>query len=260
MVVRGSSSAGWPKFSMNLEAWNESDADTDVAPLGMAAESDWVLQSNYDYDRGMIRNPFMYEFSNRIGRWAPRSRFVEVFANTNDGTLDYPGDYMGVYALMEKPERGADRIDVERLDFNDLAGNDVTGGYIVKVDRLDPGTSGWVTSRNFPLTEPFGSEVRLNYGYPEERPSPAPAIPAAQSAYIRNYVQAFEDAVVQTNRINPSNNNLNPNPDQNHINQNLINQNPIHKPKLQEKTHKVKIKNDEIAEEVKGPKITEEKV
>ena len=204
MVVRGSSSAGWPKYSMNLEAWNESDADTDVAPLGMAAESDWVLQSNYDYDRGMIRNPFMYEFSNRIGRWAPRSRFVEVFANTNDGTLDYPGDYLGVYSLMEKPERGGDRIDVERLDFNDLTGNDVTGGYIVKVDRLDPGTSGWVTSRNFPLTEPFGSEVRLNYGYPEERPSPAPAIPAAQSAYIRNYVQAFEDAVVQTNRINPS--------------------------------------------------------
>lgn len=204
MVVRGSSSAGWPKYSMNIEAWDEANEDTPVAPLGMAPEADWILQSNYDYDRGMIRNPFMAEFSNRIGRWAPHWRFVEVFANTNNGTLDYPGDYLGVYALMEKPERGADRIDVERLDKNDLAGNDVTGGYIVKVDRVDPGTSGWVTSRNFPLTEPFGTEVRLNYGYPEEFPSPAPAIPAAQSAYIRNYIQAFEDAVVQPNRINPT--------------------------------------------------------
>ena len=204
MVIRGSSSAGWPKYSMNIEAWDEFGEDTPVAPLGMAPEADWVLQSNYDFDRGMIRNPFMYEFSNRIGRWAPRWRFVEVFSNTNDGTLDYPGDYMGVYAIMEKPERGADRIDVERLDSNDLAGEDVTGGYIVKVDRLDPGTSGWVTSRNFPLTEPFGSEVRLNYGYPEEAPSPAPVIPAQQSKYIRDYIQALEDAVVQPNRINPA--------------------------------------------------------
>lgn len=204
MVVRGSSSAGWPKYSMNIEAWDEAGEDTPVSPLGMAPEADWILQSNYDYDRGMIRNPFMYEFSNRVGRWAPRWRFVEVFANTNDGTLDYPTDYMGVYAIMEKPERGGDRIDVERLDKNDLTGDDLTGGYIVKVDRLDPGTSGWVTSRNFPLTEPFGNEVRLNYGYPEEAPAPAPVIPAQQSAYIRNYVQAFEDAVVQTNRTNPT--------------------------------------------------------
>jgi len=203
MVVRGSSSAGWPKYSLNIEAWDERNEDTDVAPLGMAPEADWILQSNYDYDRGMIRNPFMYEFSNRIGRWAPRWRFVEVFANTDNGTLDYPGDYLGVYALMEKPERGADRIAVERLDPNDLTGDDVTGGYIVKVDRLDAGTSGWVTSRNFPLTEPFGTEVRLNYGYPEEMPAPAPAIPAQQSAYIRNYVQAFEDAIVQPNRTHP---------------------------------------------------------
>jgi hypothetical protein len=203
MVVRGSSSAGWPKYSMNIEAWDERNEDTDVTPLGMAPEADWILQSNYDYDRGMIRNPFMYEFSNRVGRWAPRWRFVEVFANTDNGTLDYPADYMGVYAIMEKPERGGDRIDVERLDPNDLTGDDVTGGYIVKVDRLDAGTSGWVTSRNFPLTEPFGTEVRLNYGYPEELPAPAPAIPAQQSAYIRSYVQAFEDAVVQANRTHP---------------------------------------------------------
>ncbi len=204
MVIRGSSSAGWPKYSMNIEAWDETNTDTPVSPLGLAAEADWVLQSNYDFDRGMVRNPFMYEFSNRIGRWAPRWRFVEVFANTNDGTLDYPSDYMGVYAIMEKPERGGDRINVERLDKNDLTGDDLTGGYIVKVDRLDPGTTGWSTSRNFPGSEPFGGEVKLNYGYPEERPSPAPAIPAAQSAYIRNYIQAFEDAVVQANRTHPT--------------------------------------------------------
>jgi hypothetical protein len=100
---------------------------------------------------------------------------------------------------MEKPEHGADRIDVERLDSNDLAGEDVTLGYLVKVDRLGPGTSGWVTSRNFPLTEPFGSKVRLNYGYPDEAPAPAPAIPAQQSKYIRDYIQTFEGAVVQPN-------------------------------------------------------------
>ncbi|MES2658761.1 MAG: CotH kinase family protein [Verrucomicrobiota bacterium] len=204
MVVRGSSSAGWPKYSMNIEAWDESNEDTDVAPLGMAPEADWILGSFYGTDRAMIRNPFMYEMSNRMGRYATRTKFVEVFANTNDGTVDYPGDYLGVYALMEKPERGADRIPVEKLNPNDSTGNKVTGGYIIRVDRVEPGTTGWVTNRNFPLSEVAGSVGRLVYDYPSEEPAPLPSIPAAQSAYIRNHVQEFEDAVVQPNRTNPT--------------------------------------------------------
>ncbi len=204
MVVRGSSSAGWPKYSLSIEAWNEVNEDKDVSPLGLPPEGDWVLQSNYQYDLGMMRNPVAYEISNRMGRWAAHSRFVEVFVNTNDGTVDYPGDYMGVYSLMEKPERGADRIPVERLTPADLTAPNVTGGYIVKIDRLDPGTTGWTTSRNFPLTEPFGTEVRLGHFYPEENPSPAPAIPTAQRDYLRKYIQDFEDAVVTPTRVNPA--------------------------------------------------------
>jgi hypothetical protein len=206
MIVRGSSSSGWPKYSLSIEAWDDTNEDKDVAPLGLPAEGDWVLQSNYQYDLGMVRNPLAYEISNRIGRWAAHSRFVEVFANTDNGTVDYPGDYMGVYSLMEKPERGPDRIPVERLTAvaSDQVEPKVSGGYIVKIDRLDPGTSGWTTTRNFPITEPFGTEVRLNHFYPEESPSPAPVIPAAQRTYIRNYVQAFEDAVVTPTRVHPT--------------------------------------------------------
>ncbi len=204
MVVRGSSSAGWPKYSMNIEAWDEFNEDVDVSPLGMKPEADWILGANYGSDRAMIRNPFMYEMSNRIGRWAAHCKFVEVFANTDNGTVDYPGDYMGVYVFMEKPERGVDRIPVERLNPDDLSGPKLTGGYIIRVDRTEPNTSGWVTSRNFPLSEPYGSICRLVYDYPSEQPAPLPSIPAAQSAYIRNYVQEFEDAIVQPNRTNPT--------------------------------------------------------
>jgi hypothetical protein len=204
MVVRGSSSAGWPKYSMNIEAWDEFNEDTPVSVLGMPAEADWILQSNYDADRGMIRNPFMSDMSNQMGRWAPHYRFVEVFANTNDGTVDYPGDYLGVYAIMEKPERGGDRIPVERLTSFDTTEPKISGGYIIKVDRPEAGTAGWVTSRNFPLSEPFGSIARLVYDYPAENPAPLASIPAAQSAYIRNYVQEFEDAIVTPGRIHPT--------------------------------------------------------
>ena len=37
---------------------------------------------------------------------------------------------------MEKIKRDNDRVDIAKLDFDDLAGDSLTGGYIIKIDKL----------------------------------------------------------------------------------------------------------------------------
>ncbi len=63
----------------------------------------------------MIRNPFIYEVSNEAGRYAVRTRFVEVFLNHGGGSITKAGDYYGVYILMERIKQGPDRVDVAEL-------------------------------------------------------------------------------------------------------------------------------------------------
>ena len=94
--------------------------DRNIAPLGLPSESDWILYGAYNFDRTLIRNPFIYELSNEIGRYATRSRFVEVFINSNGGPLSQ-ADYMGVYSFMEKIKRDGDRVDVDALSDTDAA-------------------------------------------------------------------------------------------------------------------------------------------
>jgi len=199
MKVRGSSSAGWPKYSLSMEAWNNADEDKNVSPLGLPSESDWVLSGRYEFDRALMRNELIYELSNQIGRYAPRTKFVEVFINTGNGVIDYNEDYMGVYALIEKIKRDDDRVDIERLTKTDLQAPEVSGGYIFKIDRVDPGDSGWTTALGIPGTEPFGGEVRLNHVYPKEDD-----IFTEQRDYIRGYVNEFEAAINAPGYTNPT--------------------------------------------------------
>ncbi|MCF8324947.1 MAG: CotH kinase family protein [Leadbetterella sp.] len=47
-----------------------------------------------------------YQLSNKIGRYAPKTQFVEVETN---------GDFIGLYILMEKIKRGKERVNVSKL-------------------------------------------------------------------------------------------------------------------------------------------------
>ncbi|MDB4437970.1 chitobiase/beta-hexosaminidase C-terminal domain-containing protein [bacterium] len=75
---RGSSSANFPKYGMSFESWDEDDNDKDIEPLGLAPEADWILNTRYTFDLSLIRNPFIYDISNQINRWAVKTRFVEL--------------------------------------------------------------------------------------------------------------------------------------------------------------------------------------
>ncbi|MDG1891581.1 MAG: CotH kinase family protein [Verrucomicrobiota bacterium] len=172
--VRGSSTAGRSKPSLSLEAWNEFDQNKNIAPLGMPSESDWVLWGPYNFDLTLMHNPFIYELSNQIGRQASRTRFVEVFLNTNGGAVN-SSDYYGVYAFMEKISRDEDRVNVERLFPEHDRPPGITGGYILKIDRSDPGDSG------------FGAASQsIKYVYPKEVEIERPER-NAQESYIRKF-------------------------------------------------------------------------
>ncbi|MEO7319248.1 MAG: CotH kinase family protein, partial [Chthoniobacteraceae bacterium] len=181
--VRGSSSSGFPKKSYGLELRDEVDGDRDVPLLGLASDSDWVLNGPWLFDDTFIHNAFINEISRQCGRWAPRTKFAEMFMNQNGGKLDYT-DYVGVYVLTEKIKSNNDRVDITPIEPGDNSGDAVTGGYIFKVDRNDPDEVVWTT--------PGGVGLVL------VEPDPQLDTPQ-QISYIQSYTQTF-DTTLSTER------------------------------------------------------------
>jgi hypothetical protein len=186
--IRGSSTAGQPKPNLRLEARNEKDDDREIAPFGFPAEADWILHAPYGFDRALIRNPLMFELSNLCGRYAVRTRFCEVYLNTGGGLLSQ-ADYMGVYSFMESIKRDEDRVDVERLTGEDNAEPRITGGYALKIDRLDPGDVGFSAAGQ-----------GLGYVYPKEV-----NVTQAQAAWIRGYINQFGTVLNGAGFADPTN-------------------------------------------------------
>lgn len=186
MHVRGQSSSGFPKKQYAWETWNNEDEDKNVSILGMPSESDWILYAPYS-DKTLMRNGIVYESARALrGNFGGvRTRYVEVFFNSNGGTVSL-NDYRGVYVMMEKIKRDKERIDVEKL--SDLVTDPalITGGYIFKKDK-GPYSSPWNTA-----TE----GVPLDMHYPE-RPN------TAQFNYLRGYVNSMESALHSTNFGDP---------------------------------------------------------
>ena len=161
---RGSSSGGWPKWSLAVETWRDGDdEDRNIEPLGMPLEADWVLSARYEWDLALLRNPFVYEVSRQIDRYAPRTQFVEVFADTSGAEIS-DNDYFGVYSLIEKIEMDPNRVDIARIKPWENTAPEITGGYIFKNDRPDPGepTINVRGMGQITLVDPDGGEIAGN--------------------------------------------------------------------------------------------------
>ncbi len=183
---RGSSTAGWPKYSMRLETWDDFSEDREVEPFGMPPESDWVLSGRYEFDRALIRNPFMYALSNQIGRYAARTKLVEVIHDSDtDDVLAY-SDYFGVYTFMEQIKRDPNRVNIEELNAGDAVEPEVTGGYILKIDRSDPGGGSFSAGGQ-----------GLQYNEPD-----ADVITPRQKAYLTNYINEMAPALARSDPRN----------------------------------------------------------
>jgi len=186
---RGSSSAGFPKYAMSLESWDENNEDEDIEPLGLSPEGDWVLNSRYTFDFSLMRNPFIYSMSNQVGQWAVDTRFVELF-NDISGSEVGGNDYFGVYCLMEKIESDRNRVDISKLDPWENTPEERTGGYIFKNDRPDPGEPTFSVSgfqRSMVHVDPDGNEIT-----------------PTQKSYLATYANQTTAALRQADGIHPT--------------------------------------------------------
>ncbi len=172
--LRGKTSLRFRKHQYGVEIQDDAGNDKDASLLQLPAESDWVLNGPYS-DKTLMRNYLAYEFSNRIGRYASRTKFVEMFLNDKRDPTIGDKHYVGVYLLIEKIKRGKDRVDIKSLKPADI-----TGGYILKIDKMD-----WYETY---FSTHYGT--RLFHVYPKGREMSDP-----QKTWIQNYMNEFESTL-----------------------------------------------------------------
>ena len=192
--ARGSSTLGNPKVNMSLELHDEFEASADHKLLGLPAESDWVLYGPDSFEPVLIHNPFMHQLSRDIGRYSPRTRFVELYMITSSATAQVASTtYFGIYALEEKIKRGKDRVDIDGVLPQFTQAPQITGGYMMKIDRGGPGEGGF-----------FAANQGIIYVDPKEREITLPEW-SAQRQYLQNYMDAFGNALYGATWTNPTN-------------------------------------------------------
>ena len=183
--IRGSSSQFFPKQSYALETQDSLGMNNNVSLLGMPAENDWILHGPYS-DKTLMRNAIIYEMGDVIGRYTTRRRYCELYIN---------GDYRGVYMLMENIKRDVNRVDIATLLPTDTVGNELTGGYIMKVDRIQGDfEGGWAS----PYPRLGGDEQFIQMHKPE-----ADDLHPLQFNYIQQHFTQFEHALAGNNYTDP---------------------------------------------------------
>ncbi len=174
--IRGSTSQRFPKKSYGFETRDSDDEDLDVTLLGFPEEEDWILHAPF-VDKSLMRNMLIYDLSRGMGRYASRTRFVEV-------SID--GFYRGVYVFMEQLKRDNNRIDINNLKDDENSGEDLTGGYIIRLDR----GNGTFPSSFPPKYASRGQTINFLFDDPD-----VDDITDEQRAYISNYMHDFETAL-----------------------------------------------------------------
>ncbi len=164
------------KKPYSVETRDIEGEDLDYPLLGMPKEADWAFLAPYN-DKSLVRDALMLELARRIMPWAPRTRFVELVLN---------GQYQGVYLVTEKIKRGKNRVDVAKLKETDLAGDSLTGGYILKIDKTT-GEVGANWTSPFPPFPGAWQSTLWQVHYPK-----VGDIQPQQRQYIQAWVNNFE--------------------------------------------------------------------
>ncbi|MEO6243848.1 MAG: CotH kinase family protein [Opitutaceae bacterium] len=183
--VHGQSSADFDKKSLSLKFRPASGQAKAPALFGLPTFESWELIGPWYFDRTFVYNAFVYALSNRLGRWAPRTQFVEVFYNNNGGDLDL-SDYAGIYILTDSREIDSKRIDITKISPTDIGPNKITGGYVIHSDPPDAAELNFQTRRGFP-----GGPLAIGVRTPK-----LANLPQEQRDYIKGYVQGLDDALL----------------------------------------------------------------
>ena len=175
--IRGTSSQAFDKKNYGFETRDASGNNNNVSILGMPSENDWILHGPYS-DKSLIRNALTFQIGRDMMDYASRTRFCELVINN---------EYRGIYLMMEKIKRDNNRVDIANLKPNDITGDELTGGYVIQIDRDDPDISGdgWYS--------PLGSSPFYAFHHPNDD-----QLVPAQKTYIENWITDFEIAIGRT--------------------------------------------------------------
>ena len=177
--MRGESSLDlYPKKSYRIETQTDSGTNNNVSLLGLPPENDYVLYAPYG-DKSLMRNVISYGLYGKMGHYSPGTRFMELVVN---------GDYKGLYVLTELIKQDKNRVDIAKITPGDITYPDISGGYILRVDK----TSGMEPYEYWKSPVPPGvpgfNYITYQYhdpGYDELTPG--------QRDYIRDYMQRFDE-------------------------------------------------------------------
>ena len=173
--IRGSASSFFPKKSYSLETQTLDGENNNVSLLNMPKENDWILYGPYA-DQTLLRNALTYKLFEKMGHYAPRNKYCELFINN---------DYVGIYLFIEKIKRDKNRIDIEEIDEKNIS-----GGYILKVDHMNINGNS-VTEEEYWNSNYLsigGDSTYFQYYYPKYD-----EITNDQKNYIQYFIDEFED-------------------------------------------------------------------
>jgi len=165
---RGESSRFFPKRPYKFELKDDEWKDTSISLIGLPRESDWILQGPFA-DKSQIRNSLIYEFGRKTGRYAPRTKAIELVIN---------GEYVGLYNLVEQIKRDSNRVNIAKLREEETSGADLTGGYILKYDK------------------PVNSKITIVY--PKDK-----NIQDEQETYIRDFLAEYDEILFSNDGLDP---------------------------------------------------------
>ncbi len=176
--TRGNSTQLYEKKTYTIELWDEQENEISAALLGMGKEEDWILHAMV-LDKTQLRVPLSFDLFRKMGHYAANYRFVELVVD---------GGYRGIYILTEKLKRDDDRVDIAKLDADDIAGDSLTGGYILRIDWT------WDVDEEDLFESNYESQGGIPMKFQWYYPKPDKIQPE-QKEYISNYMHDFEDAI-----------------------------------------------------------------
>ena len=172
--IRGSASSFFPKKSYSFETQTLFGENNNVSLLGLPKENDWILYGPY-HDQTLIRNALTYTLFEKMGHYSPRHKYCELFINN---------DYVGIYLLIEKIKRDKNRVNIMEID-----NNNVSGGYILKIDHMNINGNSVEDSEYWSsdYLSIGGDSIFFQYYYPKYD-----EITDDQKNYIQNFITEFE--------------------------------------------------------------------
>ena len=172
---RGQSSLDlFPKVGYGFETVDQDGNDIDASIAGLPAEEDWILSGPYS-DKTLIRNRLAFHLASSTGAYASRTKYIELLINDS---------YQGIYLIVEKIKRDENRLDIANLKKDDLTGDELTGGYVFKIDK---GEEDWYSQYFF-----WENSKKVGFQYVSPNST---NIREEQKEYIKSYVDSFELAL-----------------------------------------------------------------